>query len=411
MDFVADPVSAAVGLVNGIGGLFSARANRRSQERINEQQIQLARDQMQWQTEQNALNNQFSHDEAALSYQRQIDMFNRQNAYNDPSAAAQRYRAAGFNPAVVLSQSQGFGQTAANPSASAHAAASSSGVTNPSIPSLAAPQYPNVAGDMISGIVQMAQASSLISSSGLSDAQKNRINTLLTSELDKIQSETDRNKIQNDLDKSFGKLKRGAEIQLLFAQAYLASEQGKTEDEKRLSLKASRLLDDETRRLHGAQRSYQELLNQNFWNAWEEQKRNNAANRAQQYASAKQLDASTKRMLELLPHEITSAQLENGMLAIQLLESKLEHELKEEQKEQIKKLMQDRIELLQRQYDIDLHNPLVYLEMAVKPVARTIGLAWAGATDTEYSSSSVLGSGAEPKTRKHGSWRAVFGGR
>lgn len=51
--------------------------------------------------------NKFNKQEAELAYQREIDMWNLQNAYNDPSAQMARLRAAGLNPNMVYGQSSG----------------------------------------------------------------------------------------------------------------------------------------------------------------------------------------------------------------------------------------------------------------------------------------------------------------
>lgn len=49
--------------------------------------------------------------EAQLAYEREIEMWNRMNAYNDPSAQMARYAAAGLNPHMVGQSGTGSGNT------------------------------------------------------------------------------------------------------------------------------------------------------------------------------------------------------------------------------------------------------------------------------------------------------------
>jgi len=53
--------------------------------------------------------------EAELAYQREIEMWNRMNAYNDPSAQMARYAAAGLNPHMVGQSGTGAGNTGTMP--------------------------------------------------------------------------------------------------------------------------------------------------------------------------------------------------------------------------------------------------------------------------------------------------------
>lgn len=71
------------GIGNLIGGLFGSKSNKST----NQQNLQIAR-------ETNKLNRDLFY--ANQSWQE--EMWNKQNAYNDPSAQAQRLSAAGFNP-------------------------------------------------------------------------------------------------------------------------------------------------------------------------------------------------------------------------------------------------------------------------------------------------------------------------
>lgn len=79
-----------------------------------------ARKQIAAQQKENQLNRQFNAREAALSRQHTLDMWNRNNSYNDPSSAMQRLITAGIHPALAFSQgTQGFSATMASSPAQA----------------------------------------------------------------------------------------------------------------------------------------------------------------------------------------------------------------------------------------------------------------------------------------------------
>ena len=95
--------SAGAGLADALFGGISARRNWKYKQKEMALQQQYALEQMSKSAEF-----QLAHDK---------QMFDYQNAYNDPSAVLERNLAAGFNPAAVLGQS-GVGVSATIPTAS-----------------------------------------------------------------------------------------------------------------------------------------------------------------------------------------------------------------------------------------------------------------------------------------------------
>ena len=95
--------SAGAGMADALFGGISARRNWKYKQKEMALQQQYALEQMTKSAEF-----QLSHDK---------QMFDYQNAYNDPSAVLQRNLAAGLNPAAVLGQS-GVGVSATIPTAS-----------------------------------------------------------------------------------------------------------------------------------------------------------------------------------------------------------------------------------------------------------------------------------------------------
>ena len=117
-------IPAAGSVVGSIGGsLITANSSEKiANKNLDAQQRenQLNRD---WQTQQAELARQYNTQERLSAQQWNEQMQDKQNAYNDPSAQAARYRAAGINPNLALGGS-GVQSISASP-------ASSSGQSSP----------------------------------------------------------------------------------------------------------------------------------------------------------------------------------------------------------------------------------------------------------------------------------------
>lgn len=187
--------SSGAGIADALFGGISARRNWRYKQKEMALQQQYALEQMSKSAEY-----QLAHDK---------QMFDYQNAYNDPSAVLERNLAAGFNPAAVLGQS-GVGVSATIPTSSGGA------------PSGHGP----VASGSGGGLAALAGNPSAYADIQLKDAQQERERSaadLNNAEADWYKSQT--------LDKSLRE-------RLMQAQAGLA-EAGITESSSRASLNAA----------------------------------------------------------------------------------------------------------------------------------------------------------------------------
>lgn len=100
-----DPISAAIGGVSNIvGGVIDNFMNRKTQQQQNE----------------------FNAREAEKAYRRQLDFWNKNNAYNTPEQQVQRLRDAGLNPYLMFQN--GMGSAGNSVGVSAPAAAHSAGM-------------------------------------------------------------------------------------------------------------------------------------------------------------------------------------------------------------------------------------------------------------------------------------------
>ena len=101
------------GLASAAGGIFSSIQSSKNAKR-----------QIAAQQQENALNRQFNSEEAQKTRDFQLQMFNKENEYNDPSAVMARMRKAGVNPALAYG---GFADSASV--GSAPSASSSGGIS------------------------------------------------------------------------------------------------------------------------------------------------------------------------------------------------------------------------------------------------------------------------------------------
>lgn len=140
------PLGAAISAGSSLYNLFTN--NSRNKEN------------MRFQSQENEKNRAFNREMAQLAYQRNLEQWERENAYNDPSAVRQRLASAGLNPDLVYGGGASNMASAASPQMLP--ASSPNGVSPSSSP---APSVGNPASDALT----MAQVDVL-----KSQADKNR---------------------------------------------------------------------------------------------------------------------------------------------------------------------------------------------------------------------------------------------
>lgn len=87
---------AAGALISGVGSLVSGMFGASSQSDANRANLQIARENREWQTKENQLNRDW-----------QEKMWNAENAYNTPSAMRARLQEAGYNPQALFGEKIG----------------------------------------------------------------------------------------------------------------------------------------------------------------------------------------------------------------------------------------------------------------------------------------------------------------
>lgn len=92
-------------IVGGLGSAILGTATGAAQNAIsNAQNMRLQKMQNQFNAQQQEKQNQFAEQQATTAYNRQVQFWNMQNAYNDPTQQLQRMRTAGINPTLAYSQ-------------------------------------------------------------------------------------------------------------------------------------------------------------------------------------------------------------------------------------------------------------------------------------------------------------------
>ena len=107
--------------ITGVGGAVSGVVNGLFQHKQN-------KDNLKAQQEENEKNRQFNAAQANLAYQRSVQQWQRENAYNTPAAQRGRLQAAGMNPDLAYDGASGAMASYSGSSA----ASSSGGITPPS---------------------------------------------------------------------------------------------------------------------------------------------------------------------------------------------------------------------------------------------------------------------------------------
>lgn len=93
-----DPATIAA-LISGVSSMVGTGAAIGGTTATNKKSIEYAE-------KENILQRQFAEHQAAVAYQRQLEMWNKENAYNTPSAQMARYVEAGLNPNLIYNNGQ-----------------------------------------------------------------------------------------------------------------------------------------------------------------------------------------------------------------------------------------------------------------------------------------------------------------
>ena len=306
---VMSPVGAIAGGVSALGSLFGS----------NDDSMEIAKMQHEWDVEENQKNRDFQREE----WQRQFDAV---NAYNDPKAAKQRLMKAGLNGSAIMNgQGSAIGQSSASPSAPSGA------------------HGLNPMPDIVSQVGYQSRESLMKRLSMLGDLSKNAY--LLPETKQKLSAEiqdtlndarfkdikADSEEFMLSLEKHFGASQRSADIKRALAQVALADAETKLRIKQGEEVDANVALKAEEKLLTIAKRhlSEKELeilkIDLKYRDAQRRQEIEESKSRqAQNYASARESSASADQIeffnkINSRPdvkHEIVRAAKEQGQAAV-----------------------------------------------------------------------------------------------
>lgn len=211
-------ISGGAGLLGSIFGGFSQNKNTKQTNATN---LQIARETNQMSLDAMREQNQFNRDMA-------LEMFDRENAYNDPSAQAQRLLNAGFSPAVA------FGNGAMAQSLGNISTPTASGLPNFVSPTMQTP--PSVmlsAVDSISKLAgasaQLAQAKKTNKEASWIDADMDAQIRLMFQEMKNKAAEQKYTEVLSDIQQAYGKDERASQIAKNYMECYTLYLKGETE--------------------------------------------------------------------------------------------------------------------------------------------------------------------------------------
>lgn len=113
MSILASGLGQMIGAIGG--SAISAGANITTNKLTNQTNYDIAQDTNKTNLQISRMTNQANRDLANEQMQHEIDMWNMNNAYNDPSAQVQRIAAAGINPLTAFSNGGNAGNSSAPP--------------------------------------------------------------------------------------------------------------------------------------------------------------------------------------------------------------------------------------------------------------------------------------------------------
>lgn len=252
--FNIDPIVGGA-IIGGIGSVVGGFLNSNAQRAANNSNYQINRENNQFNARQNELDRIWNREENRYAQQNQMDLLQRQlgheqsmwernNAYNDPSAQRARFEAAGINPYIAMQgQSGGVAATSAEvpsiPNVPQASGMASRGAASP------IPMQPvTPVNGILQGISTFTSALDTLASAKKKGVETSRMETMLSDEIRKLSADADTSQYMSIIVKANSEVaneKAQKEMQeltekinLLREQVFNAGEEGKLITEKSL---------------------------------------------------------------------------------------------------------------------------------------------------------------------------------
>ena len=211
----------------------------------------------------------FSHSEAELAYQRELEKMRLEQQYNSPIEQLKRYQEAGINPSVAFAGNLGTATSAgvsAPMAQSSQASAFGSGIS-PAMPNLIPYQHTmpfNIANGIMDGVLKMSEMFKNFSESKKSSEEASQVKNLALSQIKEAAARTRAQEVINGVNSLYLGRKMQSEINNNVAQAFLASSSGKLDDAKVLLTRTEAALNRSLVNLHGEEYELRKKENATF---------------------------------------------------------------------------------------------------------------------------------------------------
>lgn len=265
----------------------------------------------------------FSREQADTQWQREKEMFEMENAYNNPVEVVKRLRAAGINPALAMSGSLGSAMSSAASGGQPQMAAT------PASPTMVAPQmqnpapyYQNIATGISDAMFKASQIAKNFAEAKKTGVDTKRLEKSLQSYLDEQEASAKIQKLNAYLLEKYGDQKHSGEVNKLFKEIDNLTLQGDllhaqyrlTQLEGNIKATEDKMLDEKYKRVKEYIDAELEQMKQNYLKTQAERLAIPQQVRAQllsaiaagKQADAAMLNAQTQKWIAEHPNELTS---------------------------------------------------------------------------------------------------------
>lgn len=242
-------------IIGGIGSIAGGLLNSHAQRSANSTNYQINRENNQFNARQNELDRIWNREENRYAQQNQFDMlqyqigheqamWERNNAYNDPSAQRARFEAAGINPYIAM-HGQGGGVAATSAQVpSVPSVPQASGMTGRGASSPIPMQPVTPFNGILQGISTFTNALDTLASAKKKGVETTRMEKMLSDEMRKLSADADTSQYMAIISKANSEVANekarkqmeelSEKIKLLKEQVFNAGEEGKLITEKSL---------------------------------------------------------------------------------------------------------------------------------------------------------------------------------
>lgn len=333
------------------------KSNERNVQATNQMNYKIATDQLEAQMSQHKYDQVFEREEAEKAYQRELEKMQMEQAYNSPIQQLQRFQEAGVNPSVAFAGNLSNAMTSSGSAPQAH---SPSNAISPSMPNMVPFQAQPFRADPLLGAESVSRIVKAFAEAKKAGAEAHEVSTLLSSNLEKLNSEVEGQKLSNFIQSNFGEKREAAMIAYYSQQVVTLASQGKLDDARAAVAETEKYLNGQLARYHGENADLLKKRNDTYMvelrSALDTSSAQAEAYRAQ--ASESRTKANYNVQETLRSEELTKQAVYSAMAA---LEDYYGKQLDNKQKHDVYPLLRENVLQSLRQAKQDYWNPFHYV--------------------------------------------------